>query len=92
MITGKKLKNSEETRVFSLKNILRNINQLRVIQGRTGKSSASTGGAGTIVWNRCLYQVPAMVVTNYSTNKKAQVLRLNGAGYLKRRRILRHKG
>ena len=45
------------------------MNQLRMIQGRNGKSSASPGGTETIVWNICSYQVPDMVGTNASTNE-----------------------
>ena len=59
-----------------------------MIQGRTGKSSEYLGGDETIVWKRCSYQVPEIVGTNYSINKKSQVLKLNGAGHLKRRRRL----
>ena len=43
------------------------MNQSRMSQGRTGKSSAASGGAETVVWNRCSYQVPAMVGTKAST-------------------------
>ena len=46
------------------------MNQLRMSQGRTGESSASPGGTETILWNRYPYQIPAMVVTNASTNEK----------------------
>ena len=41
-----------------------------MIQGSIGKSSASPGGTETIVRNICSYQVPSMVETNASTNKK----------------------
>ena len=37
---------------FLTKNILRNMNQVRMSQGRTGKRSAYMGGTETIVWNR----------------------------------------
>ena len=46
------------------------MNQLSMSRGRTGERSASPGGTETIVWNRCSYQVPDMVVTNASTNEK----------------------
>ena len=46
------------------------MNQLRISQGRTRKISSSPGGSKTIVWNKCSYQVPAMVGTNDSTNEK----------------------
>ena len=45
------------------------MNQMRMIQGRTGKSSASPGKTETIVWNRYSYLIPAMVGTNASTNE-----------------------
>ena len=54
---------------FLSQHILRNMNQLSMIQGRNGKISASSGGTETIVWNICSYMVPAMVRTNASTNK-----------------------
>ena len=57
-------------RCFLTKNTLRNMNQLRMSQGRTGKSSASPGGTETIVRNRYSYQVPSMVGTNASKNEK----------------------
>ena len=37
--------------------------------GSTVKISAFPGGSETIVWNRCSYQVPAMVGTNDFTNE-----------------------
>ena len=46
------------------------MNQLRMIQGRTGKRPDSPEETETIVRNRCSYQVPAMVGTNDSTNEK----------------------
>ena len=46
------------------------MNQPRMVQGRTGNSSVSPGGAETIVWNIYSYHVPAMVGTNASANKK----------------------
>ena len=39
-------------------------------QGRIGKISAPPGVTETIVWDRCAYQVPAIVGTNASTNEK----------------------
>ena len=45
------------------------MNQLRMIQGRTGKISASNECAEKIVRNRCPNQVPVMVITNVYTNK-----------------------
>ena len=56
-------------RCFLTKHILVDMNQLRMSQGRTGKSSASWGGSEKIVWNRYLYQVPYMVGTNAYTNE-----------------------
>ena len=50
--------------------ILRNMNQLMMSRGRIGKISTFPGGNETIVRNICSYQVPAMVGTNASTNKK----------------------
>ena len=55
---------------FLTKHSLRNTNQIRMIQGRTGKISASIGGTEAIVRNRYSYQVPAMVGSNASTNEK----------------------
>ena len=55
---------------FLTKHSLRNTNQLRMIQGRTGNSSASPGGTESIVRNIYSYQVPAMVGTNASTKEK----------------------
>ena len=46
------------------------MDQLIMIQGRTVKSSADTGGTETIVWNRYPYQVPDMVGTNKFINEK----------------------
>ena len=46
------------------------MNQLRMSQLRTRKSSTSPGGTETIVWNSYSYQVPEMVGTNASTNEK----------------------
>ena len=54
---------------FFTQHIFRDMNQLRMSQGSTGKSSASPGETKTIVWNRCSYQVPAMIGTNTSTNE-----------------------
>ena len=41
-----------------------------MILGMTGKFSASSGGTETLLRNRCFYQIPDVVGTNYSTNKK----------------------
>ena len=46
------------------------MNQLRMSQGRTEKSSVYFGGTETVVWNICLYQVPEMMGTNITTNEK----------------------
>ena len=54
---------------FLNKHILRNMNQMRMSEGRNGKSSTSLGETETIVQNRYSYQIPAMVGTNASTNK-----------------------
>ena len=62
-------KTSNRRGCFLTKITLRNMNQLRMSRGRIGKSSASPGGTETIVWNRCSYQVPAMVGTNSSKNE-----------------------
>ena len=51
------------------KHILRNINQLSIIQGINGKSSSSPGGIETIVWKIYSYKVPDMARTNASTNE-----------------------
>ena len=40
-----------------------------MIRGRTGKISASSRRTEAVIWNRCSYQVPAMVGTNTSTNE-----------------------
>ena len=57
---------------FVIKHFLRNMNQLRMSQIRTGKIYASLGGTETIVWNIFSYQVPVMVGNNYSTNKNCK--------------------
>ena len=54
---------------FLRQNMIRNKNQLRTNQGRTGKISASPGGNETIVWNICSYRVPEIFGTNASTNE-----------------------
>ena len=76
---------------FLTKNILRNKNQLRMSQGRTGKIFASLGGTETIVRNRCSYQVPEMVGTNASTyenhkfyNSTVQVISRGGGDFSKK--------
>ena len=46
------------------------MNQPRMSQGRTVKRYASPGGNEAIVWNRYSYQIPDLVGTNSSTNKK----------------------
>ena len=45
-------------------------------QGRTEESSTSLGGIETIVQNIYSYQVPSMVGTNASTNKKHKLYNL----------------
>ena len=55
------------------------------------KISSYFGGTETVVWNRCSYQVPGMVVTNTSTRKNTS-FQLNSAGHFNRRRRLRHEG
>ena len=49
--------------------IIRNMNQPRMSQGRTGNIPDYTGGTETIVRNIYSYQVPAMVGTDASTNE-----------------------
>ena len=61
--------NMEEKRVFPHNTPLRNMNQLRIIRGRTGRSSVSFEGTETVVRNRCSYHVPVMAGTNASTNE-----------------------
>ena len=46
------------------------MNQFIMSRGRTGKRPASHWGAETVVRNKCSYQVPSVVGTNASTNKK----------------------
>ena len=46
------------------------MNQIRMIRVSTGKISASYGGNKKLVWKRFSYQVPSMVGTSASTNKK----------------------
>ena len=54
---------------FLTKHSLRNMNQLRMIQGSAGKISSYTGGTETVLPNRCSYQVSVMVGTNDYTNE-----------------------
>ena len=61
---------------FLTKYSLRNMKQPIIIQGRTGKISASSGVTEPVAWNRCSYQVPDMVVTNASTNKNHKFYKL----------------
>ena len=53
---------------FLTKHSLRNMNQLRMSQGRISKIPSSPGGMETVVWNMCSYQVPEIVVINASKN------------------------
>ena len=46
-----------------------NMKKLRISRGRTGKISSYPGLTETILWNRCSYQVPAVVGTNASKNE-----------------------
>ena len=49
--------------------IFRNMDQIRMSQGRTGKISASYVGTLTVVWKKCSYQVPDTVGINPSKNE-----------------------
>ena len=60
----------KERGCFLTQHILRNMNQLRMRRGSTGKSFASPGGTEAIVWNRCSCQIPTIFGTNTSTNEK----------------------
>ena len=46
------------------------MNNLRMSRGSTRKMSASSGGNEAVVWNRCSYQVPEIVGSNYTTKKR----------------------
>ena len=67
------------------------MNQLKMSQGRTGKSSASPRRTETIVWYRYSYKVTTMVETNASTNENNKFYKINSAGHAYRRKRLRHK-
>ena len=63
------MQDSEEEWVFSHKTLPQKNESVQNDPRKDWKISASFRGTKTVVWNRCSYQVPAMVGTNASTNE-----------------------
>ena len=66
---AKILQYSKETRLFPDTTYSQKYESTKDEPRKDWKISASTGGTETIVWNRCSYQVPAMVWTNAYKNE-----------------------
>ena len=61
--------NSKETQVFPYIKYSKKYEPTQNGPRKDQEKPASTGETETIVWNRCSYQVPAMVGTNAYTNE-----------------------